>query len=70
MRRQLKDYITEIRCYHNYIADKDEFAFYGDGKGDLEQIGTSVSKELIKDYLSYLDEQKRLAKEYLKTLKE
>lgn len=68
MNRQLENYINSIRRFRNPVTDKDEYDFFGDGQGDFEKIGNSASKELIKDYISYLEEQKRWAKEYHKTL--
>lgn len=68
MNRQIENYINSIHRFRNPVTDKNEYDFYGDGQGDFEKIGNFASKEIVENYIYYLEEQKRWAKEYLKTL--
>jgi len=70
MNRPIEKYLNyiEVCDITNFDETKRTFSFFGDGKGDWENIGNCTRKEVIKNYINDCREQIKLAKEYLKTI--
>lgn len=62
----------EIKQYVTYILKRDDnsWILWGDGQGIHEQLGTKTTPELVETYIQELQNQMKLAQEYLGEINE
>lgn len=52
-----------------YPEEKISYIFYGDGPSDRENQSNSATTEVVIKYINYLEEQRKIAEEYLELIK-